>query len=99
VTATPPTITPAPTCKLSISPTYIQYGQGATLTWSSTNATTLVVNGVALSPASSGSKLIYPKVSSNYTGAFTGSGGTATCYTSISVAPVSTSGGGGGVLQ
>lgn len=74
-----------PTCTLGITPSSITSGQPATLSWSSTNAASLTVNGTPLSPVGNSLKVIYPTTSSTYTGVFTGPGGTVTCTTSVAV--------------
>jgi peptidoglycan-associated lipoprotein len=76
-TQTQPTPPPArPTVTLQASSTFIQRGDSATLTWSSTNATTLTLNpGGTVAPE--GSQKVSPTDSTTYTITATGPGGTA----------------------
>ena len=80
-TATQPTIT------LSANPTSITSGQSATLTWSSSNATTVTIdNGVGSVPLS-GSTSVSPTATTTYTATATGSNGatvTATATVTVS---------------
>ena len=57
---------PAITTKLSASPTSINLGQSSTLTWSTTGATSVSISGVG-NVALSGTEVVNPKVSTNYT--------------------------------
>ncbi len=86
VTVIPPS---APTCVLSISPSSINQGGSATISWTSTNATSGTIdNGVgAATPVASGSKTVSPSTNTTYTGTFTGPGGTVTCSRTITVVP------------
>jgi peptidoglycan-associated lipoprotein len=77
-TATAPAPTPParPTVTLQASSTFIQRGDSTTLTWSSTNATTLTLNpGSSVAPE--GSQKVSPTDSTTYTITATGPGGTA----------------------
>jgi peptidoglycan-associated lipoprotein len=74
----PTTAPPArPTVTLQASSTFIQKGESATLTWSSTNATTLTLNPTVGSVAPEGSSKVSPTESTTYTITATGPGGTA----------------------
>jgi peptidoglycan-associated lipoprotein len=73
VVAAPPA---RPTVTLQASSTFIQRGESATLTWSSTNATTLTLNpGSTVAPE--GSQKVSPTDSTTYTITATGPGGSA----------------------
>ncbi len=98
LTVTPP---PAPTVTISVAPTSITSGQSATLTWSSTNATSCTASGAwSGTEATSGSSTVSPTVigTASYTLACTGSGGTATGTASLSVAAASGGKSGGGAI-
>ncbi len=90
-----PSPPPPPTCSLSVSPALVGPGDPSTLSWSSANATSLTVDqGVGpLSPVASGSKPVYPGVSTKtYTGTVTNSvGATANCSTTLNVGAVACS--------
>lgn len=82
-----------PTCTLSLDNPLVYAGASATLSWTSTNATTgTITPGVGVvSP--SGSQLMADLTqSTTWTGAFTGAGGTAACVASVTV--VAATGGG-----
>jgi Bacterial Ig-like domain (group 3)/Beta-propeller repeat len=97
VTAPPP-----PTVTIAVAPTSITVGQSATVTWSSTNATTCTASGTwSGAEASSGTLSVTPSVAgtASYALACTGAGGTANGTATLSVtaapsAPGSKSGGG-----
>jgi peptidoglycan-associated lipoprotein len=75
-TAPAPAQPARPTVTLQASSTFIQRGDSATLTWSSTNATTLTLNpGGSVAPE--GSSKVSPADSTTYTITATGPGGTA----------------------
>jgi peptidoglycan-associated lipoprotein len=77
----------APTVSLSASSTFIQKGQAVTLTWSSTNATTLDLEpGVGPVPAE-GSRDVTPEESTDYVLTANGPGGTADARVRVTVAP------------
>ena len=77
----PVTAPPArPTVTLQASSTFIQRGESSTLTWSSTNATTLTLNpavGTVAAVAPEGSSKVSPTESTTYTITATGPGGSA----------------------
>lgn len=71
---------PTPTVTISVSPTSIILGSGATLTWSSTNATSCTASGAwSGSEATSGKLAVTPSAAGSdiYTLSCTGAGGTA----------------------
>ncbi len=77
-TNTPPPAAPAkPTVTLQASSTFIQKGDSVTLTWSSTNATTLVLAPAVGSVAPEGNTKVSPTESTTYTITATGPGGSA----------------------
>ncbi|TSC86901.1 MAG: hypothetical protein G01um10148_6 [Parcubacteria group bacterium Gr01-1014_8] len=80
---------PAPTCTLNANPSSITLGQSSTLTWSSTNATQGLIISIG-SVDTSGSRTISPLQTTTYTGAFWGQGGAATCNTTVTVTPQTT---------
>ncbi|TLY42810.1 MAG: hypothetical protein E6K59_08050, partial [Nitrospirae bacterium] len=80
---------PAPTLSFSASPTSITSGQSSTLSWSSTNATSCTAsNGWTGTKAISGTQAVTPTATTTYTLACTGSGGTATQSTTVTVSSV-----------
>ncbi len=81
-----PTPTPAPTSTFSANPTSIISGQSSTLSWSSTNANSCTASGGwSGAKATSGTQSISPTISTTYTLACTGGGGTVTKNTTVSV--------------
>jgi len=84
----PPPAPPAPTASLTASPNSIQAGQSTTLTWQTTNATDVSIDGVgAVQP--SGSQQATPTDSTTYTLTAKGAGGTqqATARVTVTQAP------------
>ena len=83
----PPSAAPAvrPTLTLKVSPTVIQIGQSATLSWSSTNATALNLTPAIGTVAPEGTMAVTPADSTNYTISATGPGGGATATVRITV--------------
>jgi len=80
-----PQVLAAPSCALSVSPSPIVQGSAATLTFASQNAEGgKIDNGVGTVPPS-GNKSVSPIMTTTYTGAFSGAGGTATCAATIVV--------------
>jgi peptidoglycan-associated lipoprotein len=72
---------------LQASPTAIQSGQSATLSWSSTDATSLTLSPDLGSVAAEGSKSVMPTDSTTYTITATGPGGSATASARVTVTP------------
>ena len=84
-----PTPYPTPSCTLNISPSSIINGGSSTLTWTTSNATSMTINqSVGSVSISGGSRTISPTTTTTYTGTVTGAGGTATCTDSITVSPL-----------
>jgi len=71
----PPPPPPAPTASISVSPSSIQAGQSATLTWQTSNATDVSIDGIgAVQP--NGSQSVSPTDSTTYHLVAKGAGGT-----------------------
>jgi len=84
----PPPPPPAPTASVSVSPSSIQAGQSATLTWQTSNATDVSIDGIgAVQP--NGSQSVSPSDSTTYHLTAKGSGGTqeATARLTVTQAP------------
>jgi len=80
----PPPPPPSPTASISVSPDTIQPGQSATLTWQTTNATDVSIDGIgAVQP--NGSQQVSPTASATYHLAAKGSGGTQEATTRLTV--------------
>lgn len=75
--ATPPQPVAQPTVTLQASPTMVNKGQSSTLTWNSTNATTLSIAPGVGSVAPEGSTQVSPGDSTTYTITAQGPGGSA----------------------
>jgi peptidoglycan-associated lipoprotein len=71
----PPPPPPTPTASISVNPNSIQAGQSASLTWETTNATDVSIDGIgAVQP--NGSQSVSPTESTTYHLTAKGSGGT-----------------------
>jgi peptidoglycan-associated lipoprotein len=84
----PPPPPPAPTASISVSPNTIQAGQSASLTWQTSNATDVSIDGIgAVQP--NGSQSVSPTESTTYHLTAKGSGGSqeATARLTITQAP------------
>src|ERR1700730_9982205 len=83
----PPVVAPParPTVTLQASSTLIQSGEAVTLTWSSTNATSLSLSPGVGNVAAEGSTRVTPTESTSYTITATGPGGTADANARVSV--------------
>jgi hypothetical protein len=75
-----PTIT-----SFKATPSTITSGQSSTLSWTTTNTTSVAISGVAGTQSVNGSVSVFPTASTNYTLTATGSGGTATAITTVTV--------------
>jgi hypothetical protein len=76
---------PSPSVELFVSPTNIQAGENATLSWDSTDATSASIdNGIGAVPVD-GTMTISPTQSATYIIAVTGPGGTATATAIVTV--------------
>jgi peptidoglycan-associated lipoprotein len=89
VTSAPPAPPPAPpaqpTVTLQAAPGSVQRGQSSTLTWSSTNATSLSLTPGVGTVAPEGTSSVTPTDSTTYTITATGPGGSATSSARVSV--------------
>jgi PKD repeat protein len=84
-TATVTVAQPAPTISFSATPSNIAAGQGASLVWSTTNATSVTIdNGVGSQPVS-GSVTVHPVGTTTYTLTANGPGGTLTSQATVTV--------------
>jgi peptidoglycan-associated lipoprotein len=84
----PPPPPPSPTASLAVNPTSVQAGQSASLTWQTTNATDVSIDGIgAVQP--NGSQSVTPTDSTTYHLTSKGAGGTqeATARLSVTQAP------------
>jgi OOP family OmpA-OmpF porin len=87
VAAPPPP--PAPSATLSADPASVKQNRCATLTWSSTNASSASIDQGIGKVAPSGSQQVCPGKTTNYTVTVTGAGGTKTAATTVTVVPLS----------
>jgi peptidoglycan-associated lipoprotein len=82
----PPPPPPTPTASISVSPDTIQQGQSATLSWQTSNAADVSIDGIgAVQP--SGSQQVNPTDSTTYHLTAKGSGGTQDATTRLTVTP------------
>ncbi len=80
---------PLPTVTLSASPTSITAGQSATLTWSSTNATSCSASGGWTGgKATSGTQSVSPTANTTYTLTCAGNGGSVTKNVAVNMSAV-----------
>jgi len=89
-TPPPPAAPPPParpTVTLQAAPTTIQAGQSSTLTWSSTNATTLNLAPGVGNVQPQGTRTVNPNQSVTYTITATGPGGSADATARVTVTP------------
>ncbi len=80
----PPPPAKAPTATLSANPNQIQRGQSATLTWNTTDATDVALDGQKVDP--SGSQTVSPTQTTTYNLTAKGAGGTQEASAQITVA-------------
>jgi len=82
----PPPPPPAPTASISVDPTTIQAGGSASLTWQTTNATDVSIDGIgAVQP--NGSQSVSPGESTTYHLTAKGAGGTQEATARLTVTP------------
>ena len=74
-----------PTAKLTASPSTITAGQTSTLTWSTTNATAVSIDQGIGAVSASGTTVVSPMNTTQYTLTATGPGGTANATTTVTV--------------
>jgi peptidoglycan-associated lipoprotein len=86
VPPSPPPPPAAPTATLAASPSVINQGQSTELTWKTSNADTISIEGVGNIPPS-GSRLLTPTGSTTYTLVAKGPGGTEEATTRVTVNP------------
>jgi len=81
----PPSMTaPAPTATITASPTVVNAGEGVALTWHTTNANDVSIDGIGKVP-SSGTQTVNPTSSTNYHLVARGDGGSADATTRVTV--------------
>jgi len=80
----PPPAAAAPTASISVSPNSIQSGQSASLTWQTTNATDVSIDGIGAVQAN-GSQSVSPTDSTTYHLTAKGAGGTQEASARITV--------------
>ncbi len=76
---------PAPTITLSVSPAAIMKGQSSTLSWRTTNATEVNIDGGIGTVEAAGSRSLTPSTSTTYRARATGPGGMADAEARITV--------------
>ena len=77
----------SPSVALSASPSSVQAGQPVTLTWSSTNATSIILEPSVGPLAPQGSRTVHPTQSTTYTLTATGPGGSAHANAQVTITP------------
>jgi peptidoglycan-associated lipoprotein len=80
----PPPPPPAPTASISVDPSSIQAGGAASLTWQTTNATDISIDGIGAVQAN-GSQSVSPATSTTYHLTAKGAGGTQEATTRLTV--------------
>ena len=78
---------PAPTVDISASPGTIERGDQTTLTWQSTDASSLLIDSGVGNVEENGSMVVAPLESTTYTATATGPGGDAKSSTRVTVVP------------
>jgi len=82
----PPPAPPAPTASISVNPNTVQAGQSASLTWQTSNATDVTIDGIgAVQP--NGSQSVSPSDSITYHLVAKGAGGTQEATARLTVTP------------
>ena len=83
----PPAITaPAPTASITATPSVVNAGEGVALTWHTTNANDVSIDGIGKVP-SSGTQTVNPTSSTNYHLVARGDGGSTDATTRVTVNP------------
>jgi peptidoglycan-associated lipoprotein len=80
----PPASAPAPTAQITATPTVISAGDQVVLSWRTTDATTVSIDGIGNVPTS-GVKTVTPNTSTSYHLTATGAGGTADATARVTV--------------
>ncbi len=76
----------APTCSMNGTPSAINPGQSSTLTWNSSNVSSVSINNIGNGLSANGSQVVWPSQTTTYTGTFIGSNGQqVTCSQTITV--------------
>jgi peptidoglycan-associated lipoprotein len=83
-TAPPPASVPAPTAQITATPTVISAGDQVVLSWRTTDASTVAIDGIGDVPTS-GVKTVTPSASTSYHLVATGAGGTADATARVTV--------------
>lgn len=84
--APPPPAAAQPTVSLQASPTAVEKGDAATLSWTSTDATQLTIAPDVGTVTAEGQKSVTPSASTTYTITASGPGGSATASARVTVA-------------
>jgi peptidoglycan-associated lipoprotein len=84
--APPPIAVPAPTAQITATPSVVSAGDQVELTWRTTNATSVSIDGIGDVPTS-GVKTVTPSVSTSYHLVARGEGGSAEADASVTVNP------------
>ena len=85
------TVVPQPTVTFSASPSPVAPGQSSTLTWSSTNATSLSINqSIGAVSVPGGTRSVSPSVTTTYTITGTNGGGSVNASATVTVSPLPT---------
>jgi len=87
-TSTPapaPTGGPAPTVEIQASPSTVERGGQATLSWKTQNATSVIIDGGVGNVSETGSVVITPRDSATFTATAKGAGGEARASTRVTV--------------
>ncbi|MES2007055.1 MAG: hypothetical protein V4436_03030, partial [Patescibacteria group bacterium] len=79
------TVTPNPTCTISVNKHSINKGEAVTVTWNSSNATYGNISNLGTNVPPSGSYTLYPQSNTTFTGTFFGNGKQVTCVTNVVV--------------
>ena len=79
------TTSPAPTISLTVTPAAIMKGQSSTLSWRSSNASEVTIDGGVGTVEASGSRTVAPADSMTYHAHATGPGGTADAEARVTV--------------
>jgi peptidoglycan-associated lipoprotein len=81
----PPPPPPSPTISLSASPSAIEAGQSTTLSWNTSNATSVTIDNGVGTVEPSGRRTVSPSASTTYTARATGPGGNAVAEARVTV--------------
>jgi hypothetical protein len=79
---------PPPTVSISADSETIQAGDSATLTWSSTDADSAIIDQGVGTVATNGSVTVSPNETTTYTISVVGPGGTATADVTVNIGPI-----------